>query len=141
MVTLKERIIERMDLQARSEGKSGKDGGQPSLSLQTSRPVHDVVRLPNMWLSYVEVEDLDKSLAKARKLGAQIHGPRMEVPGMGSFAILSDPSGAAFGLWQPAPKRPASAAKAPAKKAAAKKAPATKTSAKKAPARKSTRKS
>lgn len=53
---------------------------------------------PPMWLPYVEVEDCDASMAKARSLGGQIvHGPT-DVPGVGRFAILVDPVGAALGI-------------------------------------------
>jgi predicted enzyme related to lactoylglutathione lyase len=62
---------------------------------------------PNHWLSYVEVENIDKTVAKAKKLGANVVVERMEVPGMGALAVFFDPTGAALGLWEPARKRPA----------------------------------
>src|SRR5437016_4333674 len=49
---------------------------------------------PTMWLSYVNVDDLDKTVAKAKKLGANMILERQEVPGMGHFAIFLDPTGA-----------------------------------------------
>ena len=90
---------------------------------------------PAQWLSYVEVEDVAKTIAKARKLGASIVVESQDVMGMGTLGIFVDPTGAMLGIWQPAKKAPAR--KAPAQKAPAQKAPAQKAAAK--PAKKKTR--
>lgn len=55
---------------------------------------------PSHWLAYVEVADLDASIAKAKSLGGTVVQERMEVPNMGWFSVITDPTGAAFGLWQ-----------------------------------------
>jgi predicted enzyme related to lactoylglutathione lyase len=48
---------------------------------------------------YVEVEDLDKSLAKAEKLGGKTVMPPTPIPGMNlKFAYFSDPEGHVIGL-------------------------------------------
>ena len=54
------------------------------------------------WLPYMLVGDLLASTAKARKLGAQVVKENMEVPGMGRYSVLVDPTGASFGLWEKA---------------------------------------
>ena len=54
---------------------------------------------PPMWLSYVNVEDIDASVAKAKELGGVICKERVDLP-MGSFAVVSDPQGATFAFWQ-----------------------------------------
>jgi predicted enzyme related to lactoylglutathione lyase len=59
---------------------------------------------PTAWLPYVEVEDVRKTIARAKKAGAQIMVEHMEVPGMGSLGIFVDPTGAGLGVWQPAAK-------------------------------------
>jgi uncharacterized protein len=61
---------------------------------------------PNAWLPYVLVDDVKKSLAKARKLGANVVVDFMPIPGMGALGVFVDPSGAALGLWAPEMKRP-----------------------------------
>jgi predicted enzyme related to lactoylglutathione lyase len=71
---------------------------------------------PTMWLSYVQVDDVSKTLAKAKKLGANVVVEKMEIPGMGFMGIFIDPTGAALGVWEPAKKRPAR--RAPAKRKA-----------------------
>jgi predicted enzyme related to lactoylglutathione lyase len=57
---------------------------------------------PSMWMPYVLVDDLKAATAKAKSLGATIMKDATEVPGMGSFTIITDPAGAMLGLWQTA---------------------------------------
>jgi uncharacterized protein len=56
---------------------------------------------PPAWLSYVCVEDADATVAKAREAGAQVFAEPMSVLDYGRMAVLADPTGAAFGIWQP----------------------------------------
>jgi len=55
---------------------------------------------PTAWLNYVEVADVKRSLAKAKKLGATIVQGYQPIPGMGAFGIFVDPTGAALGVWE-----------------------------------------
>jgi predicted enzyme related to lactoylglutathione lyase len=50
------------------------------------------------WMTYFMVEDVDLAAARAQGLGAQIHAPAFDVPGVGRLAVLADPNGAAFSL-------------------------------------------
>jgi predicted enzyme related to lactoylglutathione lyase len=60
---------------------------------------------PHNYLTiYVQVDDLKAYLDKAAKLGGKTLVPPTEVPGMGSFAWLSDPEGTIMGLWKPVAK-------------------------------------
>ena len=54
---------------------------------------------PEMWLSYVNVADVDASVAKAKEFGAVICKERIDLP-IGSFAVVTDPQGAIFAFWQ-----------------------------------------
>jgi uncharacterized protein len=56
--------------------------------------------MPSAWLAYVLVDDIAKSTAKAKQLGAQVMKDVTEIPNMGSFSVLVDPTGAAIALWQ-----------------------------------------
>lgn len=47
---------------------------------------------------YVQVPDLDKTLAKVRKAGGKIVVPPTEIPNMVTFAIFTDPQGNSVGL-------------------------------------------
>lgn len=55
---------------------------------------------PSMWLSYVDVDDLKAATAKAKTLGGKVMKDVTEVPNMGSFSIITDPTGAMIGLWE-----------------------------------------
>jgi hypothetical protein len=65
---------------------------------------HPMSGQPSAWLSYVLVDDIAASTAKAKSLGATIIRDVMEVPGAGSLSIISDPTGAVLGMWQPKSK-------------------------------------
>jgi len=75
---------------------------------------------PTQWLPYVQVDDVDKTAAKAQKLGGNVIVPPADIPNVGRFAIMIDPTGAGVGIFMAkrrAPARkPAAKAKAKAKK-------------------------
>lgn len=53
------------------------------------------------WTTYVRVEDVDTAAALATDAGGSlIHAPFDSLEG-GRIAILADPAGATFGVWQP----------------------------------------
>ncbi len=91
--------------------------------------------VPSHWLGYAGVGSVDSTIEKVKKSGGRVLVPRQEIAGMGALAVFSDPTGAAFAVWesaQPAPKpRKRAAKKRTAKKRAAKKS-STKRSTKKA---------
>jgi predicted enzyme related to lactoylglutathione lyase len=55
----------------------------------------------SMWVAYVNVDDLKAATAKAKSLGATVLKDQVEVKCAGSFSIITDPTGAMLGLWQP----------------------------------------
>ena len=55
---------------------------------------------PSYWLAYFHVADCKASAAKAAQLGASTHMPATLMPDVGTIAVLSDPQGAAFALYQ-----------------------------------------
>ena len=55
--------------------------------------------IPPHWNLYVFADDVDKTVAKAVELGAQAIVPGMDLPN-GRMAVLADPTGAMFNLWQ-----------------------------------------
>jgi predicted enzyme related to lactoylglutathione lyase len=56
--------------------------------------------MPSSGTAYVLVDDIVASTEKARSLGATICKDITEVPGMGSFSIMVDPTGATLAMWQ-----------------------------------------
>jgi predicted enzyme related to lactoylglutathione lyase len=57
--------------------------------------------VPPNWLSYVSVEDADGAAAKATSLGGKVVMGPMDVMGEGKMAVVQDPTGAVFAMWQP----------------------------------------
>jgi len=55
-------------------------------------------------INYVNVESLEAAIDRAKKLGATVMKEKSPVPGMGWFAILTDPQGNLFAVWQMDPK-------------------------------------
>jgi uncharacterized protein len=53
------------------------------------------------WVPYVLVDNIAASTERAKSLGARVLADVTEIPGMGSFSMLVDPTGAAFAFWQP----------------------------------------
>jgi len=85
---------------------------------------------PSQWLPYVQVDSVKKSVDKAKKLGAGVLLEYQSIGDMGAIGVITDPGGAAIGLWEMGKGAKAAAPKKAPKKAA-KKAP--KKAAKKAP--------
>jgi len=55
------------------------------------------------WVNYVNVDSVDESAKRAQDLGAKLMKPKAAVPNMGWFAMLLDPEGNPFALWQTDP--------------------------------------
>lgn len=54
--------------------------------------------IPPHWLVYIAVDDCDATVQKAAELGASVMKPPDDIPGVGRFAILTDPQGAGFAV-------------------------------------------
>lgn len=61
---------------------------------------HPIPNAPSTWLAYVLVSDVNASTTKAKSLGATVLKDVTEVPGVGRFSLIADPTGAPLGLWQ-----------------------------------------
>jgi uncharacterized protein len=56
---------------------------------------------PPAWLSYVTVESADEAARRAAELGGTPISEPFDVLVAGRMAVLQDPTGAVFGVWQP----------------------------------------
>lgn len=65
---------------------------------------HPIPGAPSAWLAYVLVDDVAASTQKAKSLGATIAKDTTEIPEVGWFSILIDPTGAMIALFKPKPK-------------------------------------
>ena len=56
---------------------------------------------PPAWTTYVSVDDADAVAAAVKEAGGSVMAEPMDVMDLGRMAIFADPTGAAFGIWQP----------------------------------------
>ncbi len=56
--------------------------------------------IPSHWNMYVTVANVDESTKKAESLGGKVLAPPFDVMDAGRMAVLQDPTGAVFCLWQ-----------------------------------------
>jgi predicted enzyme related to lactoylglutathione lyase len=56
---------------------------------------------PARWNSYITVEDVSETVEKAREAGATVHADPFEVGESGRMAVLQDPTGGVFSVWEP----------------------------------------
>jgi len=56
--------------------------------------------VPPMWNSYITVQDADAAVERAKQLGANVHAPAFDVMDAGRMAVIQDPQGAYFLVWQ-----------------------------------------
>jgi predicted enzyme related to lactoylglutathione lyase len=59
--------------------------------------------IPSYWLVYFTVANADDIVKRAQELGGKVLAPAMDIP-QGRIAILTDPQGATFGLFQNPPQ-------------------------------------
>ena len=57
--------------------------------------------VPTHWASYVSVTSADEIVAKAKSLGGTILKEAFDVMDVGRMAVIADPTGAHFCIWQP----------------------------------------
>ncbi len=73
--------------------KSGKDVAGVAPLMQEGQPP--------AWSTYVSVADAVATLAAVGEAGGQVIVEAMDVVGLGTMAVFSDPTGAVCGIWQP----------------------------------------
>ena len=65
--------------------------------------------IPPNWMPYVEAENVDATVAKAKSLGATVMVGPDDIPGTGRFAVVQDPQGATFGVYRSSNPQPGAA--------------------------------
>jgi len=74
--------------------------GRPMGGILTMGP--EMSHVPPNWSPYFQVADCDASAAKATSLGGRLIVGPMEIAKVGRFAVVQDPQGAVFQMFQPA---------------------------------------
>lgn len=75
--------------------------GRETCGMYTMKEEDRSMGVPPNWLLYVGVEDADAAVSRALALGGQPLSPAFEVPGIGRMAVIRDPVGAIFAIFQP----------------------------------------
>ena len=57
--------------------------------------------VPESWMSFLAVDDVDVRVAKAVRAGAKLVMPIFDVPDVGRIAMLMEPGGAGIGWMTP----------------------------------------
>lgn len=60
--------------------------------------------VPEHWLTYIAVDDIDARLAKAVAAGASVCKEAFDIPGVGRMAVLAEPGGAVVAWMTPKPE-------------------------------------
>ncbi|MPZ55095.1 MAG: VOC family protein [Rhizobiales bacterium] len=97
-------------------GWDAKDAGMPgvqyTLLSANGTQVAGLMELPKAaseagarsgWNGYVAVDDVDARATQFEKAGGHIHRAPDDIPGVGRFAMVSDPQGAVLALFKGAP--------------------------------------
>jgi predicted enzyme related to lactoylglutathione lyase len=77
------------------------NGGKEDMIGGIPPRMHAPPGTPSHWLSYIHVADCKATASKAAQLGASTMLPAELMPDVGTIAVLADPQGAAFALYQP----------------------------------------
>ena len=74
----------------------GRDAG----AAYTMRPEQRSQGVPPHWMIYIAVANTDDAAGRAAQLGGKLVAPPMDVGESGRMAIVQDPTGVVFALWQ-----------------------------------------
>src|SRR5438105_8842090 len=74
----------------------GKDVG----ALYRLMPDQEAAGVPPNWLCYAAVESADEASKKAAELGGKVVAQPYDVMSYGRMAVLQDPQGGTFAVWQ-----------------------------------------
>jgi len=59
---------------------------------------------PNAWLGYVAVDDVDAKVKRAETLRGKVLAPPADIPDIGRFAVVEDPTGAVVAMIKGIPR-------------------------------------
>jgi predicted enzyme related to lactoylglutathione lyase len=91
----------------------GSDGSVYSLQMLESKPIAGIYPLnqqlrdmgvPPHWGTYIEVDDVDRALERAKAAGGVVVDGPFDEPGVGRMGVIQDNVGAFVRLWQSAPE-------------------------------------
>ena len=66
---------------------------------RTLAPEEEAAGVHSFWGTYIAVEDVDAIATKTAETGGAAVHPPFDIPGVGRMAVLKDPQGAVFCVW------------------------------------------
>jgi predicted enzyme related to lactoylglutathione lyase len=75
--------------------------GKPVAALAEQQKEQRDRGIPPAWLTYVTVASADEAATRARSAGGTVLMDPFDVMDVGRMAVISDPSGAPFAVWEP----------------------------------------
>jgi predicted enzyme related to lactoylglutathione lyase len=79
--------------------QTGADSGDGLAGGLTYRPIPE----PRSWVHYVSVDSVDDTIERVVALGGAVLREKSAVPKTAWYAVLEDPQGNVFAIWQPDP--------------------------------------
>jgi uncharacterized protein len=76
-------------------------GGKPVAGIGPQPEPQRQAGAPPAWNSYVTVESADQAVDRAKDLGATVPAAPFDVMDVGRMAVIQDPQGAFFMVWEP----------------------------------------
>jgi predicted enzyme related to lactoylglutathione lyase len=74
--------------------------GRSTGAAYTMRPEQTAQGVPPHWMLYVATDSADESASRASQAGGKVIAPAFDVFDVGRMAVIQDPTGAVFSLWQ-----------------------------------------
>jgi hypothetical protein len=74
--------------------------GRDAAAAYTLHPERSAGVPPN-WTPYISVDDVDAATGRAERAGGKVLAAPLDVFDAGRMAVIQDPTGASFALWQP----------------------------------------
>ncbi len=74
--------------------------GRDAAAAYTMRPDQRAQGIPPHWMLYISVADADDAAQRASQGGAKVLAPPFDVFDLGRMAVIQDPVGAVFCIWQ-----------------------------------------
>ena len=75
--------------------------GRVVCAASNQRPEQAEAGVPPMWNVYFTVDDVDSAAKRVEAAGGSVHAQPFDVFDAGRMAVVADPAGAFFCLWQP----------------------------------------
>jgi predicted enzyme related to lactoylglutathione lyase len=74
--------------------------GEEQIGGMMAMPDEVPQEVPPHWMTYIAVDDIDALANRVNELGGMIHVPPTDIPNIGRFCVIQDPTGGVISLFQ-----------------------------------------